>query len=170
MGSFVTLYNYATFRLLQPPFSLSAAVVSLVFAVYVCGVWSSAQSGRLIARLGAARALLATTGVTLGGVLLTLPDNTVLVIAGIVAVTTGFFAAHSIASGLVPRRAVNNKAQASSLYLFSYYLGSSVLGSVGGLFWASSLWPGVVGLVIPLLALALVSGLRLLRLEPEARG
>ncbi|MBO0711373.1 MAG: hypothetical protein J2P47_08890 [Acetobacteraceae bacterium] len=27
------------------------------------------------------------------------------------------------------------RAQASSLYLFAYYLGSSVVGSVGGLFW-----------------------------------
>jgi len=38
-------------------------------------------------------------------------------------VTFGFFGGHSIVSSWVGRRAGNAKAQASSMYLFAYYLG-----------------------------------------------
>ena len=36
--------------------------------------------------------------------------------------------------------------QAASLYLFAYYLGSSVFGSVTGQAWTAGGWPGVVAL------------------------
>ena len=58
-----------------------------------------------------------------------------LILAGIVAVTFGFFGGHSIASSWVGSRAVTAKAQASALYLFCYYLGSSAIGTLGGVFW-----------------------------------
>lgn len=40
----------------------------------------------------------------------------------------GFFAAHSVASSWIGRRTRRAKGQASSLYLFCYYLGSSTAG------------------------------------------
>jgi MFS transporter, YNFM family, putative membrane transport protein len=46
--------------------------------------------------------------------------------------------------------------QAASLYLFAYYLGSSVFGSLTGPAWSVGAWPGVVVLAG---ALFLVSGL-----------
>ena len=45
------------------------------------------------------------------------------------AVHRRFFAAHSVASGWIGPRARRAKGQASSLYLFSYYVGSSVAGT-----------------------------------------
>ncbi|GEM_PF-4032379 len=44
-------------------------------------------------------------------------------------------------------RAEKAKAQAASLYLLFYYLGSSVVGTAGGVFYARGGWPGVAGLV-----------------------
>ncbi|PAD21987.1 hypothetical protein [Terribacillus saccharophilus] len=70
----------------------------------------------------------------LSGTLLTLAVPLVFVIAGIALFTFGFFASHSIASSLVGKRAASHKAQASSLYLFFYYTGSSIFGSLGGFF------------------------------------
>ena len=54
------------------------------------------------------------------------------------------------------------RAQASALYLFFYYLGSSVAGSAGGLFCARGGWPGVAALVggLGLAALASPGGSR----------
>ena len=51
--------------------------------------------------------------------------------------------------------ATSHRAEASSLYLFAYYLGSSVLGAVSGIAYASAGWGGVlifvgVGLVLAL--------------------
>jgi YNFM family putative membrane transporter len=52
MGVFVTVYNYAGFRLMSPPYSLSQAAVGGVFLLYVLGSVSSAKFGTLAGRLG----------------------------------------------------------------------------------------------------------------------
>ena len=65
---------------------------------------------------------------------MTLPDSLPLTILGVGVLTAGFFGGHSIASSWVGLRAETAKAQASAIYLFFYYAGSSVAGSLGG--WA----------------------------------
>jgi YNFM family putative membrane transporter len=89
------------------------------------------------------------------GLLLTVPDNLAVIIAGLTVMTGGFFAVHGIASGWVPMRAYAAglaPGPAASLYLFAYYLGSSVVGTVSGVAWSTGAWTGVmvltVGLVI----------------------
>ena len=52
------------------------------------------------------------------------------------------------------------KAQASGLYFFFYYMGSSVAGAVGGIFWDKAGWPGVAGFVAILVAIALMIAVR----------
>jgi MFS transporter, YNFM family, putative membrane transport protein len=47
------------------------------------------------------------------------------------------------------------------LYLFCYYLGSSLAGTLGGLFWHKFGWPGVGGFIAVLLVLGLLVGWRL---------
>lgn len=155
MGAFVTVYNYITFRLLAPPFALSQTSVGLIFAVYLVGIVSSAWMGALSGRLGRPRILPAAVAIELLGTLVTLSGILWLVVLGIALVTFGFFASHSIASSWVGARARAARAQAAALYLFLYYLGSSIVGSVGGLFWAHAGWPGVVAMIVVLLAIAL---------------
>jgi YNFM family putative membrane transporter len=99
--------------------------------------------------------------VAIGGVALTLPASGGWIVAGLIALTAGFFAAHSVASGWVGARARVAPAQASALYLCLYYVGSSVAGSAGGVFWARGGWPAVAAFSGGLLALALASALSL---------
>jgi YNFM family putative membrane transporter len=99
--------------------------------------------------------------VMFGGIALTMARPLTLVIAGIAVVTFGFFGGHSVASSWVGLRATHAKAQAAALYLFFYYLGSSVVGSTGGLFWDRWRWPGVVGFVAALSAASFVVALGL---------
>ncbi|CGD36617.1 spermidine N1-acetyltransferase [Salmonella enterica subsp. enterica serovar Typhi] len=47
------------------------------------------------------------------------------------------------------------------LYLFSYYLGSSIAGTLGGVFWHSYGWNGVGGFIALMLVLAILVGTRL---------
>lgn len=82
--------------------------------------------------------------------------------------TFGFFGAHSMLSSWVGLRAQHAKAQASSLYLFFYYLGSSIVGSCGGFFWSSYGWWGVAAFIGVLLAVAFLVSLRLAFLRPAA--
>lgn len=60
-------------------------------------------------------------------------------------------------------RAKRAKGQASSLYLFSYYLGSSIAGTLGGVFWHNYGWNGVGAFIALMLVIALLVGTRLHR-------
>jgi YNFM family putative membrane transporter len=166
MGGFVTVYNYITFRLLAPPFGLSQTEVGLIFTVYLVGVVSSAWIGNLSGRLGRQAVLPVSIAIELGGVIITLSGVLWLVILGIALVTFGFFASHSVASSWVGARARAAKAQAAALYLFLYYLGSSVAGSAGGWFWAAAGWHGVVAMITVLLGIGLALALILRRTAP----
>lgn len=81
-------------------------------------------------------------------------------IAGITLITIGFFAVHSVASGWIGQLADGAKGHASALYLLVYYLGSSVLGSLGGVFWEAGQWPWVCAFAFDLLATSLYFTLR----------
>lgn len=154
MGSFVTLFNYIGFQLLQPPYQLSQTIIGWIFIVYLTGTFSSTWMGRLSDSLGRRKVLWIGLLIMLSGALLTLGEPLVLKIIGIAVFTFGFFGSHSIASSWVGQRAKSEKAQASSLYLFFYYSGSSLAGSAGGYFWSQYGWGGVIGFIIFLLLFA----------------
>lgn len=161
MGAFVTLFNYIGYRLLSPPWSLSQAIVGLLSVVYLTGSWSSPKAGVMTARYGRGPVLLISIAIMLAGVLITLANSLWLILPGMMLFTAGFFAAHAVASGWIGPRARRAKGQASSLYLFSYYLGSSLAGTLGGMFWHSFGWPGITAFIALLLLLALLVGIRL---------
>jgi YNFM family putative membrane transporter len=163
MGSFVTIYNYVGYRLIAPPFSLSQTMIGLIFAVYLFGIVSSAWAGSLSGKLGRQVVLPATLVLMLVGTVLTLSAHLWLIVLGVAVLTVGFFGTHSVASAWVGARAQTGKAQASSLYLFAYYLGSSVVGSLGGVFWKLRGWPGVVAMASALLLVAVAIALWLYR-------
>ena len=168
MGAFVSVYNYIGFRLVAPPYSLSHAEVGSVFAVYLVGTVSSAWVGHLAGRLGRRNVFWCVVALMLAGLLTTLLSPLVLIIFGLALFTFGFFGAHSVLSSWVGLRAQHSKGQATSLYLFFYYLGSSVAGTAGGFFWKAYGWPGVVAFLAGLLCIALAVSLRLTRLQPIA--
>jgi YNFM family putative membrane transporter len=156
MGSFVTLYNYITFHLLGAPYNLNHTLVSWIFLSYIFGSISSTLSGNMVKRFGRQKLLRITLSLALCGALLTLLSHMIFVVTGIVMVTIGFFGAHTIASSWVGAIVKTARAQASSLYLFFYYLGGSIMGTLGGLFWSAHQWPGVVALISALLSCAIV--------------
>ena len=73
---------------------------------------------------------------------------------GLALFTLGFFAAHAVASGQVGQRAKGAKAQASSLYLCAYYLGSSAVGYAGGYVWQHFGWLALLAALGGLFVLA----------------
>ena len=170
MGAFVTLYNYITFRLLAPPYSLSHSVVSWIFLVYLLGSFSSSMVGRQVELFGRSRMLYLTIGTMIAGALVTLSQDIATIVVGIALFTCGFFGAHTIASSWVGSRARTARAQAASLYLFSYYLGSSVSGTAGGLFWTWYRWEGVVCLILGLLGLGVCCVRRLCKISEVDRS
>lgn len=161
MGGFVTLFNYVIFRLLAPPYSLSPSQVACIFLAYTFGAFGSSFMGGLVNRAGRSRVLFAALAVMATGALITLLHPLAAVIAGVVVFTVGFFGAHSVASAWVGTWAGATRAQASSLYLFFYYLGSSISGTGGGFVWSRFGWTGVASLILVLVGVAALAALRL---------
>lgn len=161
MGAFVTLFNYIGYRLMEAPWFLSQAVVGLLSVAYLTGTWSSPKAGAMTAKFGRGPVMIFSTGIMLLGLVLTVFSPLVVIFGGMLLFSAGFFAAHSVASGWIGPRAKRAKGQASSLYLFSYYLGSSIAGTLGGVFWHKFGWNGVAGFIGALLVIALLTGSRL---------
>jgi YNFM family putative membrane transporter len=168
MGVFVTTYNYIGFRLEAPPFSLSPTAIGLVYCIYLVGTVASALVGELAGRYGRRRIIGFALAFMPIGVLMTLPDSLPFTILGVGIITVGFFGGHSIASSWVGLRAETGRAQASALYLFFYYGGSSLAGSIGGWVYTLGAWPGEAAFLGGMSALALLLALKLASVPPPA--
>lgn len=167
MGGFVTVYNYLGFRLQRAPFGLGTTVTSLLFLAYLSGTWSSRAAGVAAVRWGRSRVLLAAIAVMIAGTLLTLAPWLPAILVGLVVLTIGFFAAHSIASGWSGARARVGRAQAASLYNLFYYLGSSIVGWLAGLVFIHAGWSATVAVVCGLALVAAGWGAIVARTEPD---
>ncbi|WP_261381321.1 MFS transporter [Paenibacillus cremeus] len=144
MGGFVTMYNYISYELMGPPYRLSQTLVGFIFLVYLMGTVSSTWMGKLGDSIGRSKTMQMAVTIAFVGCMATLLEPLALKVIGLAIFTFGFFGAHSTASGWVGQLAPAYRAQASSLYLLFYYMGSSVAGTVGGLFWSSFGWIGVI--------------------------
>ena len=173
MGAFVATYNALGFRLAAPPYLLGLGVASLVYLSYALGSVSSTYAGRLGDRIGRRAVMPMAVVVGIAGLVVTLAAPLPLVVAGIALMTVGWFAAHGVASGWVSARAHlggGGTGQASSFYLFAYYLGSSVFGGLSGLAWTAGGWGEVVLVVGALMAASLVAAFVLRRIPSLNEG
>ena len=171
MGAFVTIYNYAGFRLMAPPYNLSQTGISVIFAGYLFGIAASSMAGRPGGpdrpRPGADNRR-ARRGRGAGADPVAFPlrhrrrhhryhDRL-------------FHSSCSLPAGGWAGIAAEAKGHAASLYLLAYYLGSSLMGSLGGWFWGRGGWPQVAAFTAVLLLLALAAAMRLNALASRARS
>ncbi|WP_339309662.1 MFS transporter [Paenibacillus sp. FSL k6-2145] len=147
MGGFVTLFNYIGFELTGEPYHLSQSIVGSLFVVYLMGTVSSTWMGRLADRYGRSHVLGIALGIILAGAVCTVHPALWVKIIGLALFAFGFFGGHSITSSWVGLVANQHKSQANALYLFFYYLGSSVSGTGGGLLYSHLGWIGIVGMI-----------------------
>ena len=153
VGALVAVFNTLGFRLSGAPFHLGLGAASLVFLVYPLGTVSAVAFGRLADRFG--RRAVAPARVPARGRGRAAHARSVVAGPGRRA-----FAAdrrvlrrprrrQRLGAGARPRRRCRH-CQAASLYLFAFYLGSSVFGSLAGAAWTGAGWPGVVVLAVVL--------------------
>lgn len=141
---FVNQYSYITFVLVEAPYSLSTAMLGMLFLTYLTGTVGSAVSGRIAQRVSQPLCMALGIVILMCGTLLTLLPSLVAIIAGLFVNSFGFFFTHSSAMSWVSHQAQRAKASASSLYLVFYYLGASSGGLYLAPFWQQAGWGGVV--------------------------
>lgn len=158
MGVFVSLYNFFGFRMIDH-FGLSPALVGVVFFMYLSGTWSSARAGALTEKYGRGRVLIAGAALMVVGLLATMSGWLPGALTGLFLFTASFFAMHSTASSWIGLAATSHRAEASSMYLFSYYAGSSLVGAATGVVFAWTSWSGFILILAALLLLVVVTAL-----------
>ncbi|MBZ2279105.1 MFS transporter, partial [Buchnera aphidicola] len=161
MGSFVTIFNYISYRLMIEPFFLSQSTIGLLSLIYLTGVYSSPKAGILIKQYHRKNILTLALFLMIMGIFITQHYNLFIIILGLIIFSSGFFASHSIASSWVSSCTNFARVQATSLYLFFYYLGSSVFGTFGGFFWFFWHWFGISVFIVFMLLCAIFLSFRL---------
>lgn len=147
MGTFIALYNYLAYRLVEAPYRLGQSAIGTIYLLYLLGSAASALAGRLADRHGRRNVLWIMLALLAAGLLITLAAPLPAIVAGVAVSTFGFFTAHALASGWVSRRAPERPALAAALYLFGYYLGASIIGTAAGKAWSAGGWPGLVAML-----------------------
>lgn len=153
MGVFVSVYNFFGFRLIDD-FGLSPALVGAVFVMYLAGTWSSARAGVLSDRVGRGTVMLGGAAGMWLGLWAVAAGWLWLALVGLFVFTASFFAMHSTASSWIGVIATENRAEASSMYLFCYYTGSSLLGGASGWAFSALPWTGFIAVLTAVLFVA----------------
>ncbi|HET8723616.1 MAG TPA: MFS transporter [Anaeromyxobacteraceae bacterium] len=166
--AFIAVFTYLPYRLTAPPFRLGTEAIASAYLVYVAGIVVSPAAGRLAGRVAPERIMLAGLAVSALGVGLTLAGSLPLVVAGLLVLVVGMFAAQAIGPSYVNENAREAKGGANALYLASYYLGGTLGSWAPGLAWQRHGWGGVVAASLAALAAAALAVATLCR--PERRG
>ncbi|MHA6798562.1 MFS transporter [Bounagaea algeriensis] len=168
MGAFVAVYNVLSFRLSAPPLNVPPALAALAFLAYAAGTVTSALAGRAADRWGRGATLLGGLAAAVVGLGLMLSERLPVLLLGLVVFTGGFFAAHAVANGWVSARASSRvRGQASAIYQFAYYGGSSLGGVLGGVAYGAWGWTGMSALLASWFLLAAVGVVLASRQRPE---
>lgn len=147
LGSNIAMFNYIGFELIAPPYNISTTFVSFIYLLFLLGMVASMMSGKLTETFGRHHTMKFAVMLYLLGIAITLLPFAIFKIIGLACAVFGFFSGHALASSLVGSIANHHKAQATSLYLLFYYVGSSVGSTVGGLCYDFAGWYGVALMV-----------------------
>jgi MFS transporter, YNFM family, putative membrane transport protein len=154
--AFMGTFSYIDFRLEGPPFSLSPALVGLVFVLWVMGAAGPA-AGRLADRHGWRAVCLGGLLLCAGGLTLSLTSALAVVVVGLALVTLGNFSAVTAAQLGVAGATDRDRGVASALYYSSYYVAGALGSYVPGLAWEAWGWTGVWALALAAYAVGLVA-------------
>jgi YNFM family putative membrane transporter len=161
-GSFLifsSVFNYLPFRMTTPPFSFSTELTTLLYLVYIVGIFMGPTAGRVSNRFGSGNTLLG--GVAVLGVSLTLillPSITAVVLA-LLGICAGFFTIHAAAVGSLNRKLSSGQGRANALYVLFYYMGGWLGITLSGFAFKRGGWSAVICICLFFLVIPLSAGI-----------
>jgi len=150
--AFIGVFTFVNFVLARPPFTLGPMWLGVVCLVFAPSIVTTAAVGRVVASRGTTIVLVGGLAVALVGAgLLAIPYLGAL-LAGLMLVAIGTFAAQAVATGYVGRTASGDRTAASGLYLASYFTGglagTALLGQLFDAFGWGACLAGVAAALI----------------------
>jgi YNFM family putative membrane transporter len=157
---FSSIFNYLPYRLSGTPFNFSTEMITLVYLVYILGIFLGPLAGQISRRYGGGNTLI--LGCLILGVAfaLLLISSAWTVVMGLLALCGGFFTIHATAVGLLNQKLFNNHGRANALYVLFYYAGGWIGITMSGFFFEAMGWPGVILGVAVFLAVPFIIGIK----------
>ncbi|HED12731.1 MAG TPA: MFS transporter [Gammaproteobacteria bacterium] len=162
MGSFAvfsSVFNYLPYRLSASPFNFSTGMITLLYLVYVLGIFVGPLSGRLSHRFGVGRTLLVGSLVLAIALGLLLLPSTIAVVFGLLALCGGFFTLHAAAVGALNRKLSSGQGKANALYVLLYYIGGWLGITGAGYVYQGSGWSTLIYSLLLLVLIPFSTGL-----------
>lgn len=156
---FSSVFNYLPFRLSGPPFHLSTQLTTMLYLVYVIGIFTGPVAGRISNRFGSGNTLIGGALVLVISLGLILLPSIPAIVAGLLGICAGFFAVHSAAVGALNRKLDSGQGRANALYVLFHYLGGWLGITGAGLAYQRMGWPAVVYMCLLLLAIPVSAGI-----------
>ena len=156
---FSSVFNYLPFRLAAEPFNFSTELITLLYLVYVMGIFMGPLSGRISNRIGSGYTLIGGTLLLGASIALTLLPSIIAIILGLLGLCAGFFAVHAAAVGSLNRRLTGGQGRANALYVLFYYVGGWIGITLSGFAYTHWDWPGVILICLLLLLLPFMAGI-----------
>jgi YNFM family putative membrane transporter len=154
---FSSVFNYLPFRLAAAPFHFSTEMTTLLYLVYIVGIFIGPAVGRLSNRFGSGNTLLAGSALLGGALTLILVPAITAVIFGLIGICAGFFTIHAAAVGALNRKLSGGQGRANAIYVLFYYIGgwAGITGAGlafkhGG--WHTLIYTSMLFLILPLAA------------------
>ncbi|MCB1747940.1 MAG: MFS transporter [Gammaproteobacteria bacterium] len=157
---FSPVFNTLPYRLGEPPLGLDTRQATLLYLVYLVGIWIGPASGRLSNRIGNGNTLVAGSLCLLAGLGLLLVAALPAIVAGLLAVCGGFFAVHAAAVGALNRKLDAGQGRANALYVMVYYLGASLGVSWSAWVYQRAGWTAMIAVAMGLALVPLSIGAR----------
>jgi YNFM family putative membrane transporter len=154
---FSPVFNFLPYRLAAGPFFFSTELITLIYFVYVMGIFLGPFAGRITNKFGGGNTMLAGTcllGVSFA--LLLIPSVTT-IIFGLLGVCSGFFTIHATAVALLNQKLSGNHGKANALYVLFYYIGGWFGITGAGFIFQLTGWNGVIGFVMLFLVIPLIT-------------
>ncbi len=152
MGSFAifsSVFNYLPYRLTGEPFAFSTETITLLYLVYIVGIFVGPISGRISNHFGSGQTLLVGSGVLGVALLLILLPFLPAIIIGLLGTCGGFFTIHAAAVGSLNRKLQSGQGRANALYVLFYYLGGWLGITGSGFVYKQGGWSAlIVGLLL----------------------
>lgn len=141
---FSSIFNYLPFRLAGPPFHYPTQHITLLYLVYVTGIFMGPVAGRISNRFGNGHTLVAGALVLAASLALLLCHTITMIVIGLIGVCGGFFGVHASAVGALNRKLSSGQGRANALYVLFYYVGGWVGITASGWAYQFGGWRAVV--------------------------
>jgi len=155
---FSSIFNFLPFLLTAPPFGLSTEITTLIYLVYIVGIFMGPIAGRMSDRFGSGNTLLSGSAIFGMALLIILLPSIIAIVSGLLVFCAGFFTIHASAVGALNRKLSGGQGQANALYVLFYYLGGWMGITGTGFAYKLGGWNAVIVICAALIIFPVLAG------------